>query len=160
MANRPIWCPRQKNGRSWWRNMFSLTDVLTWHFNCQVDWNLNITPVKEFIIFAFWPSSKWLKNDPYSVPSFRREKYSNIFRDLFVSIASVKYVFYLSLHSFMTCGWNVKEKEFSFISYCIFYVDHFLIARNQMFFSPITPYPTPLSQIKSNKIILFTLDIN
>ena len=38
------------------------------------------------------------------------KKYSNIFRDIFVRLASVEYVFYVILQSLMTCGRNVKEK--------------------------------------------------
>ena len=47
-----------------------------------------------------------------------RRKYGNIFRDVFVRLASVKYVFYIFLPSFMTCRRSVKEKAFSFIYYC------------------------------------------
>ena len=61
-----------------------------------------------------------------------RGKYSNIFRDVFVRLASFQYVFYSSLQSFMTCGRNVKEKEFLFISYCIPYFNHLPITRAQI----------------------------
>ena len=40
---------------------------------------------------------------------------------VFVRIASVWYVFYLSLQSFMTCGRGVKE--LSFISYFLFLIN-------------------------------------
>ena len=39
-----------------------------------------------------------------------RGKYSNIFRDFLFHLASVEYVFYVSLQRFMICGWSVKEK--------------------------------------------------
>ena len=37
--------------------------------------------------------------------------------------------FYVSLQSFRTCIWSVKEKSLSFVSYCILYLDRFLITR-------------------------------
>ena len=40
---------------------------------------------------------------------------------IFVYLASIWYVFYASLHSFMTYGWNAKE--FSFISYLLFLIN-------------------------------------
>ena len=40
---------------------------------------------------------------------------------IFVCLASVWYVFYESLQSFMTCGRSVKE--FSFISYFLFIIN-------------------------------------
>ena len=43
------------------------------------------------------------------------------FRYVFIRLASVEYVFYISLHKFITCGRSVKEKVFSFISYCILF---------------------------------------
>ena len=61
-----------------------------------------------------------------------RENHSNIFRDVFVRLVSVHYVFYISLQGFMTCGQSVKKNEFSFVSYCILYFDNLPITRAQI----------------------------
>ena len=71
-----------------------------------------------------------------------RVKYSNIFRDVFVHL-----VFYISIQSFMTCRRSVKEKIFSFISYCVLYFNHSPITCTQIYRSPITCSPIPCSMI-------------
>ena len=38
-----------------------------------------------------------------------RGKYGNIFRDVLVCLASVEYVLYVSLNSFIKLRWSVKE---------------------------------------------------
>ena len=66
------------------------------------------------------------------------EKYPKRFSDVFVHLASVKYVLYVIPQSFMTCGRSVKEKEFSLISYCIIYLYHSLVTSSQISCSQIT----------------------
>ena len=73
-----------------------------------------------------------------------REKYGNIFTDVFVRIASVNYVFYISLQSFMTCGRSVKEKIFSFISYYILFFNPSTITCAHIFSLANHSLPNPL----------------
>ena len=72
-----------------------------------------------------------------------RGKYGNIVRDVFVHLASIEYVFYISLQSFVTCGRSVKETVFSFISYCIFF-NHSSITCAQIFLLTNHSLPNPL----------------
>ena len=83
-----------------------------------------------------------------------REKYGNIFRDVFVHLASVKYVFYVSLQSFMTCRRSFKEKVFSFISYCILCFNHSLITCAQICSLPNLLLPARLLRNSHSPIAL------
>ena len=56
-------------------------------------------------------------------------------RDVFVRLVSIRYIFYISLQSSMTPWGSFKEKLFSFISYCILFINH----------SPITCCPNLLA---------------
>ena len=64
--------------------------------------------------------------------------------DVFVRLASAKYVFYIILQSFMTYGRSVKEKLFSFISYCIVYFNHAPITCAQICSLTDHSLPNPL----------------
>ena len=62
---------RSKNGRTSWRNISSLTNVLT----SPIIMTGGLKPeyyIRKRILFFFnfWPISKFCKNDPYSVHSF------------------------------------------------------------------------------------------
>ena len=66
------------------------------------------------------------------------------FRDVLIRLVYVECVFYVSLQIFMTCGQSVKEKLFSFISYCILYFNHSLITFAQIFSLANHSLPNPL----------------
>ena len=68
------------------------------------------------------------------------------FRYVFLLLASIKYVFYVSLQIFMTYGRSVKEKVLSFISYCFFLITTWSLAP-KFAHSPITHSPIPGSLI-------------
>ena len=88
-----------------------------------------------------------------------REKYSHIFRDVFVRLASVKCVFYISLQSFMTCGWSAKENLFSFIYYCIIIFNHSPITCAQIYSLTDHSLPNPLLPYRSlhnNNSLIYT----
>ena len=56
-----------KNGRGWWRHISSLTDVLTSQILMIGELKPEYyTRKRIFLIFNFWPSYKWRKDDPYS----------------------------------------------------------------------------------------------
>ena len=60
-----------QNGRTSWRNIFSLTDVLTSPITMTGGLKPEYYIRKRILIFLnFWPISKLCKNDPYRVPSF------------------------------------------------------------------------------------------
>ena len=79
-----------------------------------------------------------------------REKYGNIFRDVFVRLASVEYVYYVSLQIFMTFIRSVKGKLFSFISYCILYLNHSPITFSQI--CPLTNHSLPNSLLPGRSL--------
>ena len=82
-----------KNGRISWRNISSLTDVLTLPIIITGELKPKYYICKKFLIFIyFWPSSKWLKNDPYHVLTFLDTKGKNLITTYcIVFILSCKY---------------------------------------------------------------------
>ena len=82
-----------------------------------------------------------------------REQYGKIFSDVFVGLASVEYVLYVSLQSFMICGQSVKEKLLSFISYCVIFSITPQSLAPKFSRSPITLSPIPCYPITSSATI-------
>ena len=62
---------RSKNGRTSWRNISSLTDVMTLRIIMTGGLKPEYYISKRILIFLnFWPISKFCKNDPYHVHTF------------------------------------------------------------------------------------------
>ena len=85
----------------------------------------------------------------------RVRRYGDLFRDVLVHLVSIKYIFYLSLQIFISCGYSIKG--LSFISKFLFVINTQQSLQRCPFpyFLPIFAHPSLLlSQLSWSAVIV------